>query len=108
RSKISRGPHDGQRCRAPADRNQSPAFAGSVRRTDGVRLYRASGGRRAMKVWMIGLGAIVLVVAASAGGFWIGHNQHETAPAPARKVLYYRNPMGQPDTSSVPKKDSMG
>jgi len=33
-------------------------------------------------------------------------------PAPAngepRKVLYYRNPMGLPDTSPVPKKDSMG
>ena len=25
-----------------------------------------------------------------------------------RKILYYRNPMGLPDTSSVPKKDSMG
>jgi membrane fusion protein, copper/silver efflux system len=34
------------------------------------------------------------------------------APAPApsgdRKILYYRNPMGLPDTSPVPKKDSMG
>jgi Cu(I)/Ag(I) efflux system membrane fusion protein len=30
-------------------------------------------------------------------------------PAPsARKVLYYRNPMGLPDTSPIPKKDSMG
>ncbi len=27
---------------------------------------------------------------------------------PARKILYYRNPMGLPDTSSVPKKDSTG
>ncbi|MGE0024892.1 MAG: efflux RND transporter periplasmic adaptor subunit [Hyphomicrobium sp.] len=26
----------------------------------------------------------------------------------ARRVLYYRNPMGLPDTSPVPKKDSMG
>ena len=26
----------------------------------------------------------------------------------AKKVLYYRNPMGLPDTSPVPKKDSMG
>jgi Cu(I)/Ag(I) efflux system membrane fusion protein len=35
------------------------------------------------------------------------------APTPARpggerKILYYRNPMGLPDTSPVPKKDSMG
>ena len=26
----------------------------------------------------------------------------------SRKILYYRNPMGLPDTSSVPKKDPMG
>ena len=30
------------------------------------------------------------------------------APTPERKILYYRNPMGAPDTSPVPKKDSMG
>src|SRR5205807_4573459 len=36
------------------------------------------------------------------------------SPAPAaspsgnRRILYYRNPMGLPDTSPVPKKDSMG
>ncbi|MEA1832002.1 efflux RND transporter periplasmic adaptor subunit [Methylobacterium durans] len=30
------------------------------------------------------------------------------APAGSRRVLYYRNPMGLPDTSPVPKKDSMG
>ncbi len=30
------------------------------------------------------------------------------AAAGARKVLYYRNPMGLPDTSAAPKKDSMG
>jgi Cu(I)/Ag(I) efflux system membrane fusion protein len=36
----------------------------------------------------------------------------EAKPAPTpsgeRKVLYYRNPMGLPDTSPAPKKDSMG
>ena len=33
----------------------------------------------------------------------------ETGAKPAeRKILYYRNPMGLPDTSKVPKKDSMG
>ncbi|ASG23948.1 efflux RND transporter periplasmic adaptor subunit [Nitrospirillum viridazoti] len=30
------------------------------------------------------------------------------APADKGKVLYYRNPMGLPDTSPVPKKDGMG
>jgi Cu(I)/Ag(I) efflux system membrane fusion protein len=29
-------------------------------------------------------------------------------PGGERKILYYRNPMGLPDTSPVPKKDSMG
>lgn len=29
-------------------------------------------------------------------------------PPGARRVLYYRNPMGLPDTSPTPKKDSMG
>ncbi len=32
----------------------------------------------------------------------------QDAAPPVRKILYYRNPMGQPDTSPVPKKDSMG
>jgi len=27
---------------------------------------------------------------------------------PARRILYYRNPMGLPDTSPLPKKDPMG
>ncbi|MET0366890.1 MAG: efflux RND transporter periplasmic adaptor subunit [Methylobacterium sp.] len=31
-----------------------------------------------------------------------------TPAAAARPVLYYRNPMGLPDTSPVPKKDAMG
>ncbi|MBF0308784.1 MAG: efflux RND transporter periplasmic adaptor subunit [Magnetococcales bacterium] len=45
-----------------------------------------------------------------------GHEGHEAPPPRAetglgkseRKVLYYRNPMGLPDTSPVPKKDGMG
>ena len=58
------------------------------------------------------------VVAAVAGAFLAGRHftgPHEAASTageaaqPAeRKVLYYRNPMGLPDTSPVPKKDSMG
>ncbi|MEW6562497.1 MAG: efflux RND transporter periplasmic adaptor subunit [Pseudomonadota bacterium] len=38
-----------------------------------------------------------------------GHGDETTAAVKAeRKILYYRNPMGLPDTSPVPKKDSMG
>ena len=59
--------------------------------------------------------AIALGVAL-ATGWWVGRTTApdtallEGAPAaPAeRQVLYYRNPMGLPDTSPVPKKDSMG
>src|SRR6516162_9572788 len=32
----------------------------------------------------------------------------QTAAEGSRKILYYRSPMGLPDTSPVPKKDSMG
>lgn len=34
--------------------------------------------------------------------------QAPVAPKDKGKILYYRNPMGLPDTSPVPKKDSMG
>jgi membrane fusion protein, copper/silver efflux system len=38
-----------------------------------------------------------------------GSQEKKTAEATSeRKVKYYRNPMGLPDTSPVPKKDSMG
>ena len=62
------------------------------------------------------------MVAAAAEGITLGTRQ-ATAPPPrppaaasgagaeakqAKKLLYYRNPMGLPDTSPVPKKDSMG
>lgn len=40
------------------------------------------------------------------------HEDHTEVSRPAatdaKKILYYRNPMGLPDTSPVPKKDSMG
>jgi Cu(I)/Ag(I) efflux system membrane fusion protein len=64
---------------------------------------------------------MILAVGISAGaigGYWLQHRPEPVAtPATAeqapsarteRKILYYRNPMGHPDTSPVPKKDSMG
>ncbi|MBF0157078.1 MAG: efflux RND transporter periplasmic adaptor subunit [Magnetococcales bacterium] len=41
------------------------------------------------------------------------HTEHGATASPAagkgeRKILYYRNPMGLPDTSPTPKKDAMG
>lgn len=35
-------------------------------------------------------------------------SEERTVQADAKRVLYYRNPMGLPDTSPAPKKDSMG
>jgi Cu(I)/Ag(I) efflux system membrane fusion protein len=37
-----------------------------------------------------------------------GNGAHAEPARTERKILYYRNPMGNPDTSKVPKKDSMG
>jgi RND family efflux transporter MFP subunit len=59
---------------------------------------------------------LILAVFGTAGGYWFGsRNMTPQAAAPATstapaapKLLYYRNPMGLPDTSPVPKKDSMG
>jgi len=72
--------------------------------------------------------AVAVAALAAGGGYWIGmrkggdehgassaanatHVTMAAAPAGAkkeRKLLYYRNPMGLPDTSPTPKKDSMG
>ena len=69
----------------------------------------------------LAIGAIAIAVAAGSG-YWLGgkgnpsHGEMATSVAasaaePARKekkLLFYRNPMGLPDTSPVPKKDPMG
>ena len=67
-----------------------------------------------------GLAIAVTVAALAAGaGYWLGTRHdgsgHVAAPAvqqpvaadgkKERKLLYYRNPMGLPDTSPTPKKD---
>ena len=62
-----------------------------------------------------------LLALGAAGGYWLGSSKSEVGsrkpevnassrpPDTARgKVLYYRNPMGLPDTSPTPKKDPMG
>ncbi|MCK0511618.1 efflux RND transporter periplasmic adaptor subunit [Aromatoleum buckelii] len=66
--------------------------------------------------------AALAVAAALGAGYWAG-SRSDPAAAPdsttaaentaagagsERQILYYRNPMGLPDTSPVPKKDSMG
>ena len=75
---------------------------------------------------------VAVGLAAALAGFWFGHQRSEpessqqqaqpqaqahqhpavepdaSLPAAERKVLYYKDPMGRPDTSPVPKKDEMG
>jgi Cu(I)/Ag(I) efflux system membrane fusion protein len=67
------------------------------------------------------IGLIVAALAAG-GGYWAGSRgaghgqgaapaaagQSDLSARTARKLLYYRNPMGLPDTSPLPKKDPMG
>jgi Cu(I)/Ag(I) efflux system membrane fusion protein len=70
--------------------------------------------KRLNSLMILGVG----VAAGAAGSYWYAHRPEPIAtPAVAeqaapdkteRKILYYRNPMGLPDTSPVPKKDSMG
>jgi len=64
---------------------------------------------------MILIAAAMLVAAGLAGGYLLAKEKTPAAPvteissgAKAKKLLFYRNPMGLPDTSPVPKKDSMG
>ncbi|MFN3883409.1 MAG: efflux RND transporter periplasmic adaptor subunit [Rhodocyclaceae bacterium] len=67
---------------------------------------------------MKNIAIIVLLVVAAALGYWFGGQQQkigagdtaqQSAAAPSgKKILYYRNPMGLPDTSPTPKKDPMG
>lgn len=69
------------------------------------------------------LGLVIGALVAGIGGYWLGSKGADQttdavavtpasdAGAPAkkeRKLLYYRNPMGLPDTSPTPKKDPMG
>ncbi len=81
-----------------------------------------AGNPRGMKQGLrIAVGVIAVALAAS-GGYWAGVQKNSSpsagssslAAAPAesakkvKKLLYYRNPMGLPDTSPTPKKDPMG
>jgi RND family efflux transporter MFP subunit len=66
------------------------------------------------------IAAAVVAALAAGGGYWAGQKNgsvpHADGPVSVtadagkkeRKVLFYRNPMGLPDTSPTPKKDPMG
>ena len=68
-----------------------------------------------MKRLAIAISIIALLAGAAGAGYWWGTGRIAQSTAkqaakpikPERKLLYYRNPMGLPDTSPVPKKDSM-
>ena len=59
--------------------------------------------------------ALIALAAGGFAGYRLAQPNHDAVPIvavdaqkPAKKLLYYRNPMGLPDTSPVPKKDPMG
>ncbi|MCE1241010.1 MAG: efflux RND transporter periplasmic adaptor subunit [Azonexaceae bacterium] len=66
------------------------------------------------------IAAAVVAALAAGGGYWAGQKNSSVPHAEGtasmtadagkkeRKVLFYRNPMGLPDTSPTPKKDPMG
>jgi Cu(I)/Ag(I) efflux system membrane fusion protein len=60
------------------------------------------------------IAAAALAASGLAAGYWLGTHKEQTGSAaqgastPGKKILYYRNPMGLPDTSPMPKKDPMG
>ena len=73
----------------------------------------------------LAVGIFAVAVMAAGGGYWLGNRgtaTHTVGPAASgdiatapvamekkeRKLLFYRNPMGLPDTSPTPKKDPMG
>lgn len=69
----------------------------------------------------MGVATVVVATLTAGVGYWYGKQQaivHEDGSAEtntlaksaseARKILFYRNPMGLPDTSPTPKKDPMG
>ena len=72
------------------DPDRKPVYSAQPRRTEDGRLFTA-------------------VLASQDVSFEVKPPSEErTAQADPKRVLYYRNPMGLPDTSPVPKKDSMG
>lgn len=74
----------------------------------------------------LAVGIIAVAVVAAGAGYWFGNRGAASEPAVVasttrnidstpvngqkqeRKLLFYRNPMGLPDTSPTPKKDPMG
>ena len=58
---------------------------------------------------------VFALVAGGYGGYYVAQTKSEVVPKtadstqiPVKKLRYYRNPMGLPDTSPTPKKDPMG
>lgn len=52
--------------------------------------------------------AAFVVVLLAGGVYWFGVRDHAGPATGERKILYYKDPMGGPETSPKPKKDTMG
>ncbi len=98
------------------DRGSGTEDRGSGIEDPGFRIQRIR--RPRGRAATVALAVIASAAIAAAAGYWFGtRGAHAPVTAASadpmpdktgRKILYYRNPMGLPDTSPVPKKDSMG
>jgi Cu(I)/Ag(I) efflux system membrane fusion protein len=101
--RIDMGPDDMAAMDAPLKPLPSPGPGVLAFETDFVMAGR----------WALTLSATVPGQAAPVTGSVLytvkkGEKKSGSAPAGDRKIVYYRNPMGLPDISPTPKKDSMG
>ena len=74
-----------------------------------------------MRIFLKLILSLFLIAIGSVGGFFAATKYRPqleamasqlvnaaTSETPGRKIIYYKNPMGEPDISAAPKKDSMG
>src|SRR5262249_50376038 len=111
---------------APRRAAPDPHFAaeppqGASRGASASRGHRETAGRGSMKGGIALVAGVVVLAVGLGAGYWWGNRAQPASldqataaggavkGAPAeRKIKFYRNPMGLPDTSPVPKKDPMG
>ena len=82
----------------------------------GTRNRAPGAGSECGRALLTALAVLAAGALGAGGGYWFaaerGGHEHAAVAAAAdkggKKILYYRNPMGLPDTSPVPKQDPMG
>ncbi|MCX8253689.1 MAG: efflux RND transporter periplasmic adaptor subunit [Beijerinckiaceae bacterium] len=85
-----------------------PTQIAYYRDPDGKAAYSATPRKTADGRDFIAVDAVADVRFAASGTLKAAAEPAAAAPDAPRKIKFYRNPMGLPDTSPVPKKDNMG